>query len=164
VSWIIAEWLIHGKPTTLGGASGAVAGLASVTQSAGFVSPMSAMIIGLLGGVFCYLGMMIKNKFKFDDALDVVAVHGIGGIWGCIATGLFASKAINSGGADGLFCGNPKLLGIQLLGAAATIIFSLIVTAIILKVTDKLVGLRVDPDEEQQGLDLSQHNEVGYTL
>jgi len=127
VSWIIAEWLIHGKPTTLGGASGAVAGLASVTQSAGFVSPMSAMIIGLLGGVFCYLGMMIKNKFKFDDALDVVAVHGIGGIWGCIATGLFASKAINSGGADGLFCGNPKLLGIQLLGAAATIIFSLIV-------------------------------------
>jgi len=164
VSWIIAEWLIHGKPTTLGGASGAVAGLASVTQSAGFVSPMSAMIIGLLGGVFCYLGMMIKNKFKFDDALDVVAVHGIGGIWGCIATGLFASKAINSGGADGLFCGNPKLLGIQLLGAAVTIIFSLIVTAIILKVTDKLVGLRVDPDEEQQGLDLSQHNEVGYTL
>jgi len=164
VSWIIAEWLIHGKPTTLGGASGAVAGLASVTQSAGFVSPMSAMIIGLLGGVFCYLGMMIKNKFKFDDALDVVAVHGIGGIWGCIATGLFASKAINSGGADGLFCGNPKLLGIQLLGAAATIIFSLVVTAIILKVTDKLVGLRVEPDEEQQGLDLSQHNEVGYTL
>jgi len=164
VSWIIAEWLIHGKPTTLGGASGAVAGLASVTQSAGFVSPMSAMIIGLLGGVFCYLGMMIKNKFKFDDALDVVAVHGIGGIWGCIATGLFASKAINSGGADGLFCGNPKLLGIQLLGAAVTIIFSLIVTAIILKVTDKLVGLRVEPDEEQQGLDLSQHNEVGYTL
>jgi len=164
VSWIIAEWLIHGKPTTLGGASGAVAGLASVTQSAGFVSPMSAMIIGLLGGVFCYLGMMIKNKFKFDDALDVVAVHGIGGIWGCIATGLFASKAINSGGADGLFCGNPKLLGIQLLGAAVTIIFSLVVTAIILKVTDKLVGLRVEPDEEQQGLDLSQHNEVGYTL
>jgi Amt family ammonium transporter len=164
ISWIVAEWWIHGKPTTLGGASGAVAGLASVTQAAGFVSPLSAMVIGLLGGIFCYLAIMLKNKFKFDDALDVVAVHGIGGLWGCISVGLFASKTINSGGADGLFYGNPKLLGIQLIGAAATIVFSLIVTTIILKLTDKLVGLRVGIDEEQQGLDLSQHDEVGYTL
>ncbi len=164
VSWIVMEWFIHGKPTTLGGASGAVAGLASITQASGFVSPMSALFIGLLGGVFCYLAIMLKNKFKYDDALDVVAVHGIGGVWGCIATGLFASKAINSAGADGLFYGNPKLLGIQLFGAFVTIVFSLVVTTIILKVTDKLVGLRVSNDEELQGLDLSQHDEVGYTL
>ncbi len=164
ISWIVAEWRIHGKPTTLGGASGAVAGLASVTQAAGFVSPLSALVIGLLGGVFCYLAIMLKNKFRYDDALDVVAVHGIGGLWGCIATGLFASKAVNPGGADGLFYGNPKLLGIQLIGAVVTILFSLVFPTIILKLTDKLVGLRVSIDEEQQGLDLSQHDEVGYTL
>jgi Amt family ammonium transporter len=164
VTWVVAEWILHGKPTTLGAASGAVAGLVAVTPAAGFVGPVSAMAIGGVAGVICYLAIMLKNKFKYDDALDVVAVHGIGGLWGAIATGLFASAIINPDGADGLFFGNPKLVGIQIIGALATIAFSVIVTGIILKVTDSLVGVRVAEDEEMQGLDLSQHSEVGYTL
>lgn len=164
VSWLAAEWMVHGKPTTLGAASGAVAGLVAITPAAGFVSPVSAVIIGLIAGAVCYFAISLKTKLGYDDALDVVAVHGIGGLWGAIATGLFASTVINPGGADGLFFGNPKLLGIQLVGAVATIIYSLIVSSIILKIVDAVVGLRIAEDEEQQGLDLTQHSEVGYTL
>lgn len=164
VSWLATEWMLHGKPTTLGAASGAVAGLVAITPASGFVGPMSALIIGLVAGVICYLAITLKNKFKYDDALDVVAVHGFGGFWGAIATGLFASKTVNPAGADGLFFGNPSLVGIQLIGVLATIAFSVIVTWIILKVTDILVGVRIGADEETQGLDLSQHSEVGYTL
>jgi Amt family ammonium transporter len=164
LSWVTAEWMFQGKPTTLGAASGAVAGLVAVTPAAGFVSPVSAILIGLVAGVICYLAVLFKGKVGYDDALDVVAVHGVGGLWGALATGLFASLAWNPGGADGLFFGNPKLLGIQAYGAFATIAYSMIVTFVILKVIDVIVGLRVDTEAEVRGLDLAEHSEAGYTL
>jgi len=164
LSWVVAEWMIQGKPTTLGAASGAVAGLVAVTPAAGFVSPVSAIIIGLGAGVICYLAVLLKGKLGYDDALDVVAVHGIGGLWGALATGLFASTAWNPGGADGLFFGNPKLFAVQAYGAVATIVYSMIVTFIILKVINVIVGLRVDVDSEVRGLDLAEHSEAGYTI
>ena len=164
LSWVIAEWALQGKPTTLGAASGAVAGLVAITPGAGFVGPGAAIIIGLAAGVICYLAVVAKTKLGYDDALDVVAVHGLGGLWGALATGLFASTAWNPGGADGLFFGNPKLFAVQAYGAVATIAYSMIVTFIILKVIDVIVGLRVNDEEEVQGLDLTQHSEVGYTL
>ncbi len=164
LSWIIAEWIFQGKPTTLGAASGAVAGLVAITPGAGFVGPLSAIIIGLVGGVLCYMAVCLKSKIGYDDSLDVVGVHGVGGLWGALATGLFASTAINPGGADGLFFGNPGLFVIQAMDAGSTIIYSLIMTFIILKVIDLLVGLRVSRDDEVQGLDLTQHSEIGYTI
>jgi len=164
LSWVVAEWMIQGKPTTLGAASGAVAGLVAVTPAAGFVSPISAIIIGLAAGVICYLAVLVKSKIGYDDALDVVAVHGFGGLWGALATGLFASTAWNPGGADGLFFGNPKLFAVQAYGAFATIIYSVIVTFVILKVIDMIVGLRVDSEAEVRGLDLAEHSEAGYTI
>jgi Amt family ammonium transporter len=164
LSWVVAEWMIQGKPTTLGAASGAVAGLVAVTPAAGFVSPVSAIIIGLAAGVICYLAVLLKGKLGYDDALDVVAVHGFGGLWGALATGLFASTVWNPGGADGLFFGNPKLFVVQAYGAFATIIYSIIVTFIILKVIEAIVGLRVDTDAELRGLDLAEHSEAGYTI
>jgi Amt family ammonium transporter len=164
LSWVIAEWAIQGKPTTLGAASGAVAGLVAITPGAGFVGPGAAILIGLAAGVICYLAVVAKSKLGYDDALDVVAVHGLGGLWGALATGLFASTAWNPGGADGLFFGNPKLFAVQAYGAVATIAYSMIVTFIILKGIDVIVGLRVNDEEEVQGLDLTEHSEVGYTL
>ena len=164
LSWVIAEWALQGKPTTLGAASGAVAGLVAITPAAGFVSPLSAILIGLVAGVLCYIFVLLKSKFRYDDALDVVAVHGVGGLWGALATGLFASTVWNPGGADGLFAGNPKLFFVQAYGAFATIIYSVIVTFIILKVIDAMVGLRVDEESEVRGLDLEEHSEVGYTF
>jgi Amt family ammonium transporter len=164
LSWVFAEWMIQGRPTTLGAASGAVAGLVAVTPAAGFVSPVSAIIIGLVAGVICYLAVLLKSRIGYDDALDVVAVHGIGGLWGALATGLSASTAWNPGGADGLFIGNPGLLGIQAYGAFATIIYSMVVTFIILKGIDAVVGLRVDTEAEVRGLDLAEHSEAGYAL
>ncbi len=164
LSWIIAEWLLQGKPTTLGAASGAVAGLVAITPGAGFVTPASAMIIGLVGGVVCYLALLGKARMGYDDALDVVAVHGVGGLWGALATGLFATLAVNPDGADGLFAGNPKLFLVQGMDAGATIVYSVIVSFIILKIIDMVIGLRVDVEDEVQGLDISQHSEIGYTI
>lgn len=164
LSWLIAEWKVQGKPTTLGVASGAVAGLVAITPAAGFVSPLSAIIIGLVAGALCYFAVLSKSKLGYDDSLDVVGIHGVGGLWGALATGLFASLAANPGGADGLFFGNPKLFGIQAYGAFATILYSVIVTYIILKVINALIGLRVGVEDEVQGLDLTQHSEIGYTL
>ncbi|NOR10262.1 MAG: ammonium transporter [Desulfovibrionaceae bacterium] len=164
LSWIIAEWVVQGKPTTLGAASGAVAGLVAITPGCGFVGPVSAIIIGLVAGVLCYMAVIAKVKIGYDDSLDVVGVHGVGGLWGALATGLFASTAINPGGADGLFFGNPKLFGIQAMDSMITIGYSVVVTFIILKVIDLVVGLRVGEEEEVQGLDLTQHSEIGYTL
>jgi Amt family ammonium transporter len=164
LSWIIAEWIMQGKPTTLGVASGAVAGLVAITPAAGFVGPMAAIVIGLVAGVICYLAVLMKSKLGYDDALDVVAVHGVGGLWGALATGLFASLAWNPAGANGLFFGNPTQFAIQAYGAFATIAYSVVVTFIILKVIDWTVGLRVKVDEENQGLDVSQHSEIGYNF
>jgi len=164
LSWIIAEWLVQGKPTTLGAASGAVAGLVAITPGAGFVSPVSAMVIGLVAGVICYVAVMNKSRLGYDDALDVVGVHGIGGFWGAIATGIFASSAINPAGADGLIHGNPGLVWTQFVDAAIIVGYSVVVTFIILKIIDITIGLRVNREEEIQGLDLTQHSETGYSF
>ena len=164
ISWIIGEWLFQKKPTTLGAASGAVAGLVAITPAAGFVGPMAAMIIGFVAGGLCYAAIFLKTRLGYDDALDVVAVHGVGGFWGALATGLFASTVWNPDGANGLFFGNPHQFVVQLTGAVAAIAYSMILTFIILKVTDTLVGIRVQDEEEVQGLDLTQHSEIGYSL
>jgi Amt family ammonium transporter len=164
LSWLIAEWLVQGKPTTLGAASGAIAGLVAITPGAGFVGPASAVLIGLVAGALCYFAVLAKRQLGYDDALDVVGVHGVGGLWGALATGLFASTAVNAAGKDGLFFGNPQLLGIQAMDALTTIAYSIVVTFIILKIVDRLIGLRVSKEEEEQGLDLSQHSEIGYSL
>ncbi|MBW2092190.1 MAG: ammonium transporter [Deltaproteobacteria bacterium] len=162
--WLFVEWSHRGKPTTLGAASGAVAGLVVITPGAGFVGPMAALIIGALGGAICYGGVLFKEKLRYDDALDVVGIHGLGGIWGALATGFFASKAINPNGADGLFFGNPGQLWIQFISIVATVLFVFIMSLIILKLIDMTVGLRVTEEDEIQGLDLSQHSETGYSI
>ena len=164
LSWISLEWLHRGKPTTLGAASGAVAGLVAITPGSGFVGPMSAIIIGAMAGAICYGGILLKSKFGYDDSLDVVGIHCIGGVWGALATGLFASKGINPNGADGLFFGNPGLLWIQFVAVIATMVFAFVMTLIILKVIDLLIGLRVTEEEEVRGMDLSLHNETGYSF
>lgn len=161
--WVVVEWLHRGKPTVLGLATGAVAGLATVTPAAGYISPWSAMMIGLAAGSLCYFAIVWKSKFGYDDSLDVVGIHGVGGIVGILATGLFASKAVNPAGADGLLFGHAAQFGIQALTVGATALFSLVGTYIILKLVDGLTGLRVSSEEEAMGLDLSQHNERAYS-
>ena len=164
VAWIMVERILQGKPTTLGAASGALAGLVAITPAAGFVSPISAIIIGLGAGILCYLAVLMKNKLGYDDALDVVGIHGVGGLWGALATGLFASIAVNPDGADGLFFGNASQFGIQAVAAFAAIAYSVVLTYIILKIVGIVTGgLRVETEEEIQGLDLTQHSEIGYT-
>ncbi|MFZ5597628.1 MAG: ammonium transporter [Bacillota bacterium] len=163
LSWVFAEWVHHGRPTMLGAASGAIAGLVGITPAAGFVSPLSSVVIGLVAGVLCYLGVsVVKRKFGYDDSLDAFGVHGIGGIWGALATGIFASKAVNSAGADGLLFGNPAQLGTQAIGVLATIAFAGVATLVILKVIALFTSLRVSPEEEDIGLDLSLHGEDAY--
>jgi Amt family ammonium transporter len=164
LSWLVAEWLVQGKPTTLGAASGAIAGLVAITPGAGFVNAGSAMLIGLVAGALCYFAVLMKSRLGYDDALDVVGVHGVGGLWGALATGLFATTLVNPNGKDGLFYGNPALLGVQAMDAFTTIAYSMAATFIILKVVDAIVGLRVATEDEVQGLDLTEHNEIGYSL
>jgi len=164
LSWALTEWGHRGKPTAFGAVSGAVAGLVAITPAAGFVSPMSAILIGIGAGILCYLAVNVRPKIGYDDSLDVLGIHGVGGLWGALATGLFASTAVNSGGANGLFFGNPSLFTAQVIASVATILYSGIVTLIILKVIDWTVGLRVKEEEEVVGLDLSQHGETGYNL
>ncbi len=159
LGWLVMEWMYSGKPTALGGASGAIAGLVAITPAAGFVGPISSIVIGVGAGVLCYLAVVWKSKFGYDDALDVLGIHGIGGTWGAIATGLFASV----GGGTGLFFGNPGQVFIQAVGVGATWVFSFVGTFIILKVLDMVMGLRVEKKEEIIGLDLSEHNERAYT-
>ena len=161
LAWLAMDW-IRGKPTMLGAASGAVAGLVAITPGAGFVSPMSAIIIGAVGGMLCSIACSLKPKFGYDDSLDVVGVHGVGGTWGALATGLFASKAINAAGNDGFFFGNPGQLWTQFVAVAVTIVFAMVATAIILTILKATMGLRVADDEERMGLDLTQHNERAY--
>jgi len=164
LSWAGVEWIYKGKPTTLGVASGAVSGLVAITPASGFVGPMSALLIGLFAGILCYGAVLSKNRFGYDDSLDVVGVHGVGGTWGALATGLFATKAINDAGNNGLFFGNPGLLGIQALAVVATWVYAFIVTLILLKILDWTMGLRVTEEDEESGLDLSQHSETGYNF
>jgi Amt family ammonium transporter len=148
----------------LGAASGAVAGLVAITPASGFVGPISAVIIGAVAGVVCYAACNFKSRLGYDDSLDVVGVHAVGGTWGALATGLFASKAINDAGGDGLFYGNPGQLWTQIMAVLATYVLATVVTFVILKVVDALVGLRVTDEDEASGLDLSQHSETAYTL
>ena len=157
-SWMGAEWLRSGKPTMLGLASGIIAGLATITPGAGFVSPLAALVIGLVAGVVCYAAVVLKIRLGYDDSLDVVAIHGVGGFTGILATGLFASV-----GAQGLFFGNPGQFGIQFVLAVSTLAFVVVGTFVILKVVDLLVGLRVSSEDEETGLDLSQHSERAYS-
>jgi Amt family ammonium transporter len=164
LSWMIVEWAYRGNPTVLGAASGAVAGLVAITPASGFVGPVSAIVIGLAAGGICYFAINFKNRLGYDDSLDVVGVHGVGGTWGALATGLFASKAINSAGNDGLFFGNPSLLGIQALSVVSAWIYSFVMTLIILKILDWTMGLRVSDEHEINGLDISQHGEAGYSF
>ncbi|HHL40838.1 MAG TPA: ammonium transporter [Deltaproteobacteria bacterium] len=159
LGWTFVEWAQRGKPTVLGAVSGAVAGLVGITPAAGFVGPVSSIIIGLGAGVLCYMAVsLVKPLLGYDDSLDVFGIHGVGGIWGAIATGLFASV-----GAEGLFFGNPAQLMPQIAGVVATIVYAGVVSFIILKVLDAVMGLRVDAEEETMGLDITQHGESGYT-
>ncbi len=164
MSWMFAEWMHRNKPTVLGAASGAVAGLVAITPASGFVGPMPALIIGLVAGVICYIAVNLKTKLGYDDSLDAVGVHGIGGTWGAIATGLFATVAINPAGRNGLFYGDSSLLVTQLISIAASWAYAFIVTFILLKILDATMGLRISEEEETDGLDLSQHGERGYTF
>jgi ammonium transporter, Amt family len=164
LGWMFTEWMTRGKPTVLGAASGAVAGLVAITPASGYVGPVSSIIIGAIAGGLCYAACNFKSKLGYDDSLDVVGVHGVGGTWGAIATGLFASKAVNEAGGDGLFFGNPGQLWTQIVAIAATFALAIVATYVILKVVDALVGLRVSDEDEMAGLDLSQHSETAYSM
>ena len=164
LAWMAMDWLLRGKPTVLGAASGAVAGLVAITPASGFVGPISAIWIGIGGGVLCSAACTLKPKLGYDDSLDVVGVHGIGGTWGALATGLFASKAINAAGNDGLFFGNPGQLWVQFVAVVATWVLAIVGTFILLSILRALMGLRVSEEDETIGLDLSQHDEKGYAL
>ncbi len=162
LTWMTMTWCLGGRPSAVGAASGAVAGLVAITPAAGFVGPVAAILIGLGAGAFCYLACRLRAKLKLDDSLDVWGVHGVGGTWGAIATGLFATAAI--GGTDGLFYGNTSQLWTQLAAVGVTWAFSFTMTIIILKVLDWTIGLTVTEEEEARGLDLAQHGEAGYRL
>jgi len=159
LSWIVFEQVVRKKPTSLGFASGAVAGLVAITPGAGFVTPVPALAIGFVAGMLCYFAILDKEKLGYDDSLDVVGVHGVGGLWGALATGLFASV-----GGTGLFYGDPHQFLVQLAGAMAVIVFSFVATSLVLLAIRKFNGLRVDEEDEEQGLDQSIHGETGYYL
>lgn len=164
VVWVIVEWIHRGTPTMFGAATGCIAGLATITPAAGFVSPGAAIAIGAGAALLCYTALNMKARFGYDDSLDAFGVHGIGGITGTLGVGLFASLAVNSGGANGLLLGNPGTLIMQAKAIGIVAIYSLAVTFILLKVIDLVVGLRVDDAHEVMGLDLSQHSESGYDM
>lgn len=156
LGWMIVEWKKHGRPTVLGIASGAVAGLVSITPAAGFVEPIWAIVIGFIGGIICFFAVQSKFKLNIDDSLDAVGIHGIGGIWGSVATGVFATT--------GVIAGNWLLLKIQLISTLGTIVYSFVMTSVIIIILDKVMGIRVTKDDEILGLDISQHGERGYNL
>ena len=164
LTWLTASWLHKGRPSVLGMAAGAVAGLVAITPASGFVDVSGSIIIGLGAGIICYGAMQLRPRLKIDDALDVWAVHGIGGTWGALATGLFATVAINSAGQDGLFYGNPQQLLTQAIAVGATWLYAAVVTAVIVKLIDVTIGFRVKEHEESLGLDASQHGEIAYQL
>ena len=164
IAWVVVECLHRGKPTMLGAVSGAVSGLVAITPGAGFVTPLSSIVIGMVGGAVCYLAIsVLKAKFGYDDALDAFGCHGIGGTWGALATGIFATKTINPAGANGLFYGNAPLLGIQAMSVGTTVVFTVAATFIILKAVSMVMKLRVSEEEESYGLDLSLHGERAYS-
>lgn len=165
ISWMITEYLVQGKPTTLGAVSGAVAGLVCITPAAGYVTPMASIIMGLIVGPVCYLAVAkVKEKLGYDDSLDAFGVHGVGGTLGAILTGVFATKSVNPLGADGLLYGNPHQVLVQIAAVLATFVFAAVMTFVILKVINVFSSLRVSEDAEEMGLDAAEHGEEGYRL
>jgi Amt family ammonium transporter len=166
LSWMIIEWIRSGKPTVFGIMTGTIAGLATITPASGFVSPLSAFVIGILASIVCFAGVaVIKPRFGYDDSLDAFGVHGIGGILGTLATGLFASKAVNAAGANGLFYGDASLFIKQLIAVAATLVYSVVGTIVLYKLVEMIAaGIRVPEKDELMGLDLTQHQEKAYAV
>jgi Amt family ammonium transporter len=163
LSWVCIEWIHNGKPTILGAASGCIAGLVAITPAAGFVAPMPAVIIGLVGGVVCYTAVVVvKAKLGYDDSLDAFGVHGVGGTWGAIATGLWATKSVNEAGADGLFYGSSDLLIAQLISIVIAYALAIIGSYVIFKIVSAFMQVRADESEEVSGLDIVEHGERGY--
>lgn len=165
LTWAIIEWRKHGAPTLLGTVTGAVAGLVAITPACGFVTPLNAIFIGAPVSFICFFAMTkIKSRFGYDDSLDVFGVHGVGGIWGTVATGIFAEKAVNAAGADGLLFGGLQQFFVQLLLVLAAASYAVLLTGLLFKLVDFLIGMRVDKKDELIGLDLTQHNESAYTV
>ena len=164
VTWLLVEWFHRGKPTMFGAATGSIAGLATITPAAGFVGPIPAVCIGIAAGIVCYIALNAKTKFGYDDSLDAFGVHGVGGTLGTLMAGLFASVAINAAGANGMFFGNAKQFFVQAGAVGLVAVYSFVVSFVMLKALDALMGLRVDAEQETEGLDISQHGEAGYTL
>jgi Amt family ammonium transporter len=162
LSWVFTEWIHRGKPTVLGAASGCIAGLGTITPASGFVQPAAAVVIGLAAGALCYVAVMMKARFGYDDSLDVVGVHCVGGTLGTLATGLFATTAVNAAGANGLLFGNPGQLAVQAIASGVILVYSFVVSYVLLKVLDRVMGLRLADEHEIMGMDLSQHGEAGY--
>jgi Amt family ammonium transporter len=163
LTWMTVSWLRHGRPSVLGAAAGAVAGLVAITPASGYVDGPASIVIGFVAGIVCFFAVELLKKYV-DDALDVFAVHGIGGIWGALATGIFAQKAINPAGADGLLYGNPQQLLIQAVAVVVAAVYAGVLTAGILKVIDLVIGLRVPEQDEVLGLDTTQHGELAYQV
>jgi Amt family ammonium transporter len=163
LTWVLIEWVAYKRPTALGLATGAVAGLVAITPASGFVGPLAAIVIGIGVSFICFFAIRLKSRFGYDDTLDVFGVHGVGGMWGAVATGLFASKAINSAGADGLFSGGGfALVGKQLAAIGISVTIAVVGTLIIANIVKAIMGLRATGDEETSGLDLTQHGESAY--
>ncbi|MBU6229593.1 MAG: ammonium transporter [Cyanobacteria bacterium REEB459] len=160
--WIVLEWVLTGKPTAVGLATGAVAGLVGITPAAGFVTPVSAILIGAITATCCFYAIRIKNKLGIDDALDTFPVHGVGGTVGAILTGFFATKTVNAAGADGLFYGDASQVWKQILGVVIAYVVAGIGTFVLIKIVQAVVGLRVSPEVETVGLDPTEHQEIGY--
>jgi Amt family ammonium transporter len=164
LGWLMMDWLVKGRPTALGAASGAVAGLVAITPASGYVGPLSSIVIGAAAGCACFLAVTLRAKTTVDDSLDVFGVHGTGGTLGALMTGLFAQKAVNAAGGDGLFFGNVALFGAQAVAVLATWIYSIAVTYGLLKILDATMGLRVNAEQEDEGLDVAEHGESAYAL
>ena len=164
LAWVIVEWKHRGKPTMLGFVSGLVAGLVAITPAAGYVSPGASIVIGVASGALCYAAVLLKERWHYDDSLDAFGVHGVGGILGALLTGVFAQKSLNAGGADGLLAGNAAQLWKQFVGVAVVGAYAAAITYVLLKVLDRVMGLRAAKDDELEGLDSSQHGESGYVM
>lgn len=164
IAWMTVDWYLTGKPTATGAAIGAVCGLVAITPAAGFVDVAAAMAIGVLAGTICNFAVILLNRTALDDTLDVFACHGVGGVLGALATGVFAQKLVNPAGADGLLYGNPRQLVVQVAAVAAVAIWGFVMSVIIMRAIDYVMGLRVSPEEEALGLDVSQHGECAFVL
>ncbi len=164
LSWVAAEWYLTGKPTGTGAATGAVCGLVAITPAAGFVDVPGAIVIGLLAGLVCNYVVMLMNRTGLDDTLDVFGCHGVGGAFGAIMTGFLATKVVNPAGGNGLLFGNPMQVVIQIAAVLASAIWAFVMTVILLKIVDKIMGLRVTPEEEELGLDICEHGEYAFWL